>query len=89
MAFPEKFHRMINEDVGPGAPKKMSDCKAMQHSRGHVEIPARAITRRDVGRLGPPFHIKLVKSPETIEASLFKERKEVLSLVQQPITMGA
>jgi len=30
-----------------------------------------------------------VKSSETIEASLFKERKEVVSLLQQPSAMAA
>jgi len=89
VALPQKFHGVINEDVSPGAPEKISNRKAMNHSRRRVEISTRATIRRHAGRLRPPLHIKFVKSSETIEASLFKERKEVVSLLQQPSAMAA
>jgi hypothetical protein len=54
-----------------------------------MKIAARATIRRHAGRLGPPLHIKLVKSSEAIEASPFEKRKEILSLLQKPSAMAA
>ena len=75
MTIPQKFHSMIDDDVGAWPTHKMGNREGVDDSRGREEVPGglpgRAITRR----CRSPLVVEIMESAKRIDYLPLEKRK--------------
>ena len=88
MAFPQKIHSVIDDDVGAGPAHQMRDRECVDNPRRGVKVTSRGSSCAVARSHWSALIIEIVKSAERINNSSLKKGEQIVRLLKEPCPMA-